>query len=370
MGFPYFRTTPLTAFDDIGSMIDDFNEEGITNLNFRMRGWNNNGMMGYVPTRINVHRNMGGNRALTDMLANAESRGATVFPDMELLMIRGTGGLFSGFNHRRDLARSMNDMFAREQIYSFTAQEIMMWGPTRNITSPNRLERIYELAMRDFNRFNPHAISVASMTGELHSDQNRRNLVNRAEAQGYVLNVLRQAREDHGQVLGEAANAYAWRYITASVNVPIHGTRMVNQSEEVPFYGMVTHGFIDTAGPPMNMSGDVRFEILKSIENGASPYFLVAYQNSARLSENSILASYFSVNYHTWFPEIVRIYNILNEALSPVRYSLMVNHEFLATNVVRVTYENGIAFILNYNNDYVEIEGYTIEPLNFVKTRN
>jgi hypothetical protein len=50
-----------------------------------------------------------------------------------------------------------------------------------------------------------------------------------------------------------------------------------------------------------------------------------------------------------------------------VRYSLMVNHEFLANNVVRVTYENGTSFILNYNDAYVEVEGRTVEPLSFIK---
>ena len=370
LGFPYWRQTPLTSFDDVQSMISDFNDEGISNLNFRLRGWNNNGMMSFVPTTIRVHRNMGGANAVRDLMAFAESRGANIFPDVEIGLIWGIGGPFNGFNHRRDLARSMNDMFSMEQHYWFLAQDVTRFGMGRmrhNITAPRSLRRVYELAMRDFNRLNPHAISVASLSRDLHSDQNRRNLVNRAEAQDYVREVLAMAQQEHTRVIGEQANAFAWRYLDAALNVPLHGSRFMNQSEEVPFYGMVTHGFIDTAGRPINTSGDERFDILKAIENGASPYFIVAYQNANRLMENMFLASNFSVNYHTWFPDIVRIYNILNEALAPVRYSLMVNHEFLANNVVRVTYENGISFILNYNNAVVEVEGHTIEPLSFIK---
>jgi hypothetical protein len=412
LGFPYIRQTPLTAFDDIQSMITGLNDHGITNLNFRMRGWNNGGLFEYVPTTMRVHRNMGGGAAMRDLMAFAESRNAVVYPEVEIARIMGFGRAFNGFNHRNDLARAMNDMFAREQMYYFYMQDFMM-GPmvgARNLTSPNRLSRIYDLAMRDFGRFNPHAISVASLTRGLTSDQNRRNLVNRAEAQGYVTEVLARAQEQHGRVIGEAANAFAWKYIEAALGVPLDASRFMNQSEAVPFYGMVTHGFIDTAGAPINMSGDPNYDILKAIENGSSPYFILAYQNAARLGENMMLAMrYFAVNYHTWLPEVVRIYNLLNDALAPVRYSLIENHEFLDVNLVRVTYmecrvcedgrdgfcdecringrpiqsyiitdnilanvakvtyEGGVSFILNYNDEYIMADGHMIRPMRFVK---
>jgi len=298
-------------------------------------------------------------------MAYADSRGATVFPELEVGLVWSTG-TFNGFNHRRDLARTMSDQFSAEQHYFFLFQD---WSRrmSHNIVSPSRLDHVYSLAMRDFNRLDTHAISVASLSRDLHSDQNRRNLVNRQEAQGYVRELLARAQNEHGRVLGEAANAYAWRYIDATLNVSLDASRMMNQSEAVPFYGMVTHGFIDTAGTPINMAGLLNYEILKAIENGSSPYFIVGYQNTARLKENMSLAPYFAVNYHTWFPEIVRIYNLLNENMRDVRYSLMVGHEFLGTNIVRVTYENGVSFILNYNADPVEVDGHTVDGLGFVR---
>ena len=395
LGFPYQAQTPLTSFEDVKSMIDELNAEGISNLNFRMRGWNNGGLGGrigrggMVPTTIRIHRTMGGADGLRDLFQYADSKNATVYPDIEIGLVWSTGA-FNGFNHRRDFARTMSDQFAHEQHYFFLFQ-MFMGRFAHNIVSASRMENIYNLSMRHFERYNPHAISVASLSRELHSDQNRRNLVNRQEAQGYVTEVLGRAQEDHGRVLGLEANAFAWQYLDATLGVPLDASRMMKQSEAVPFYGMVTHGYLDIAGTPINMAGDIKYDILKAIENGSNPYFVVAYQNASRLKEDFILAaSFFSVNYQTWFPEIVRIYHLLNDNLRDIRYKLMVDHEFLDSNIMRVTYdddrspiisertentatvvrvvyEGGVSFILNYNNEYVDFNGHLIPPLEFIR---
>jgi hypothetical protein len=345
-------------------MIDEFNEAGINNVNFRMRGWNNGGVRQSVPTRIRINRKMGGAQGLRDLMAYADSKGAVVYPDVEMSLVWSTGAM-NGFNYRRDMARMMSDMFSREQRYWFIAQDFT-FRMSHNVVSPNRLDRIYNLSMRDFSKYNAHAMSVASMSRELHSDQNRRNLVNRQEAKGYVTGVLARAQEDHGRLLGENANAFTWRYLDATLNVALDSSRFMKQSEAVPFIGMVTHGFIDTAGTPINMSGDIKYDLLKMIENGSNPYFIVAYQNASRLKEDFRLSSYYAVNFQTWFPQIVEIYELLNDNLKDVRYKLIVDHEFLAVNVVKVTYEGGTSFILNYNNETIEAEGHMIAPLEFV----
>jgi len=110
--------------------------------------------------------------------------------------------------------------------------------------------------------------------------------------------------------------------------------------------------------------------VLKAIENGSSPYFILSYQNSNRLKEamSWFLNSYYSVDYNTWLPDILRIYHELNDVLKPVKSKLIIDHEYLETNVVKVTYEGGTAFILNYNHfDEVTVQGHTIEPLGFKK---
>jgi hypothetical protein len=81
-----------------------------------------------------------------------------------------------------------------------------------------------------------------------------------------------------------------------------------------------------------------------------------------------MLNSYYAVDYETWLPTLLETYNTLNEALKDVKSKLIINHEIIERNVVRVTYEGGTSFILNYNGvKEVTVEGKTVEPLGFVK---
>jgi hypothetical protein len=97
----------------------------------------------------------------------------------------------------------------------------------------------------------------------------------------------------------------------------------------VPFFGMVLHGYINLAGSPTNMAGDIDYETLRLIENGAAPYFTLSYQNTAELRSQESLVEYFSVQYGIWKEDLVELYNKLNADLAPLQTSLIDNHEFI-----------------------------------------
>jgi hypothetical protein len=77
------------------------------------------------------------------------------------------------------------------------------------------------------------------------------------------------------------------------------------------------------------MAGDIRYEMLKILENGANPYFLLVYRNFEKLKEDKTLSKYFAISYQNWKADILETYKALNSALSPVRTSLMTGHGFL-----------------------------------------
>ena len=68
---------------------------------------------------------------------------------------------------------------------------------------------------------------------------------------------------------------------------------------------------------------------------------------------------------------MVDTYNELNSALKSVRNSLIVDHEFLddEKQVVKVTYDNGEVFYINYLLEEYDVEGtdITIPAEDFVK---
>jgi hypothetical protein len=189
------------------------------------------------------------------------------------------------------------------------------------------------------------------------------------EAKNYVTDLFDKMYEDHGKLLAVEANSYAFKYLDSVLEVDLDSSRFFYQSEAVPFYAIVTHGCINIAGTPINTSGDYNYDVLKALENGASPNFVLSYQNANRLKEAASwsLNTYYSVDYSTWKGDMLETYHRLNDALKPVKTKQIVGHEYLDKNIVQVTYDGGTSFILNYNSDEVTVNGYKIGPLDFVK---
>jgi hypothetical protein len=374
-GIPYQGRTPLTTFGDIKTMIDQLNAEGIHNINFRLNGWLNGGLKPTAPARIRIENSLGGASGFRDMVAHANARGANIFPNMDYALV-WRWMPFDGTDRKKDGARHMDQMYAREQKYCFSCMEVENFM-TYAVIAPERMMNMYENSMRDFRRLqsggaadNALGVSVSSLARTLNSNHNRRSLVNRMEARDFTADLLGRIRDEHGMILADQANAFAFKYVDAIVNVDLDSSRFNNQSESIPFYAMVTQGSISIAGSPINMSGDPQYDILKAIESGASPYFILSFQNSGRVKESRLHRDYYSINYTTWEPELVETYKTLNDALSSVKTKKIINHELMGIRgeTRRVTYECGTVFILNYNHhDEITVDGHTIEPLGFVK---
>jgi hypothetical protein len=115
---------------------------------------------------------------------------------------------------------------------------------------------------------------------------------------------------------------------------------------------MVLHGYKEYSGTAINLAGDYQYTLLKTIENGASPYFVIALDNNAELKQKNeiYLAKYYSVRYNIWYNDMVNTYKTLNDTLKDLKYTSIVKHEFIdsSNKVVKVTYENGTAIYINY----------------------
>ena len=162
-------------------------------------------------------------------------------------------------------------------------------------------------------------------------------------------------KKDNKSVMVSGGNAYALKYADHIINVPLNSSENVFASEPVPFVGMVLHGYKNFAGTAINLDGDYEKSVLKAIENGASPYFILSYQhaNTSELKSFIDFSKYYSIRYNIWFSDLVDTYNKLNGALSSVKYETITDHRTIDTRVVKVTYSNGEVFVLNYNiNDY------------------
>lgn len=131
--------------------------------------------------------------------------------------------------------------------------------------------------------------------------------------------------------------------------------------EEIPFYEMVVHGFINYAGTPVNLSDeqDIKQQMLRSIELGAAPYFSWSYEPSSKLKFTHFDSKY-ATYYKDWYDQAVSMYKEVNKVLSPVQNAQIVNHIRHQEGVVEVRYSNGISIYVNHTDKDVTVHGFAI----------
>ncbi len=396
----------LTTFEDLKTMSGELNEKGINNVNFRLTGFVNGGMKPGVPTEASFEKAVGGDKGYTEFVKYAKEKGITLYPEFDLSYV-GKDESFDGYKAKNDAAKAIDERYTTQRRYYSSYQQSMTTGLVN--VSPAAFPGFYDKVTEDLTKLGKSGISLSTLGTDLNSDFDDDDFYDREDSKSVVSNLLETANKDYDSVMVDGGNAFTWKYADVILNAPLDSSHYTKANRSVPFMGLVLHGFVDFAGDPTNMASDSGYEKLKMIENGSDLYFTLSYQNTPLLKDDKDLAKYYSVEYDIWFEDLVEIYTELNEVTKDLRASAIVNHEFLsgvrvaeaaeleadkmtvaeyvkaglteeeaiaAVNVkyavtdgtlVRVTYENGTQFILNYNRYDVTVEGYTIEALDYVR---
>lgn len=377
LGIPVRKSVPLTSFSKTIEVLKTLkNDAKINNIKILMQGWCNEGMLPLVPSGVEVCEALGGEEAFKELIAfaaNRENGNISLYPNFDF-MLACKDKMFDGFSVD-DLSRTIDDQSAMHQYYDAIYQGFGYSG--LGIISPNRIEYFYNETFKEYQNFNVGGIAVTT-TGEfLSSDFNEDDPLNREDSKKIVSRLLKTVNEQNKSVMVAGGNAYTWQYATDIVSIPLDDSRYKYTEAAVPFMGMVLHGYVEFTGTAINLAGDYQYQLLKTIENGANPLFVIAVDNTAELKNwtgSWLLDDYYSIMYAIWLGDINSTYKTLNAALKDVQNSLIVGHEYIdnANRVVKVTYDNGTVFFINYAMTDYEVtygnEIITVKGCSFVKT--
>ncbi|MFP4016709.1 MAG: DUF5696 domain-containing protein, partial [Halanaerobiales bacterium] len=190
-------------------------------------------------------------------------------------------------------------------------------------------------------------------------------LIDREHSKDIIIEQLAKLNQDSGYNLTvRGGNAFAIPYIDYIVDMPLYSGSDFLIDQGIPFYQMAVHGYLHYSGQPINLAKKPELHLLKIIETGSIPYYRWAYDN-AEVVQQSEFDDQFSISYQDYVEEAVAFYKEINPVMSELQNKRIVKHERLASNVYRVTYENGYKFIINYNQEAVEIDGFPVDGLDY-----
>jgi len=371
MTMPVWVDTPLTSFEDVSTMYKTLSENqnyAITNVNFRLKGYNDGNLDNEVyPTYIKYERVVGGNSGYNKLVKEANEKGFGVFPDFDFANVY-SNKLFSGFRYQKWTVRTIDDRYARKREYDAVYQSFQYMGCV--LVSPAYYSNVFEKFEKAFGKFEYSGISAGTLGTDLNSDFDRDEPYNREDDKQYTVELLGKLYETYGDnIMVDGGNSYTWKYAKHILNATLDSSRYLRATTSVPFLGMVLHGYIYLAGTPTNMEGNMEYEILKMIENGANPYFTLSYQNTNDLKES--YPEYYSVDFRIWLEDLIETYKIINEAMKDVQTSRIKDHKFVVGN--RVLTESETKLVQDAHNaallDYEEYYNAALTKYNNAKIR-
>ena len=346
LSIPITVTKPLTTFGDLEVMIAECKAAGINNIGLRLTGYTNGGLISTVPTKVDFESAVGGDDGFVDFLKKANELGVEVYPEFDFAYMSDTS-LFDGFSYSSDAVKSIDGRYITKRAYSAVLQTFSTTGKIC-ISSC-----VYDDYFADFDESFDDIldgmvtnISLGTLGSDLNSDFDDDDPYNREDAKNSTLDMLKRFDVDasYGKIMVDAGNAYAMQYADVVLNAPLDSSRYSYAAEAVPFFGMVYHGYVVFAGSPTNMTGDIKYETLKILENGATLYMMLSYQNVELLKKDENLSKYYAVSYEIWKNTLFNkydengnltaygLYGRVNNALKGVQSYRIDEHAFINCN--------------------------------------
>ncbi len=330
LSIPVNMMSALTSFSDIITMRDELAEKGVTNIQFIMNGYTKGGLSeATVPYNLKWDGSVSDGTNFEELLEDAKEEGYGIFPNFDFVFA-GADKMFDGLNLREHAVKTVENRYTTKREYSATKHTTV--STFEIALSPAYFSHFYEKFLPKYADYNPMGISVDTLGSYLNSDFDEEEPFNREENKQFTIEAFKAINSQlaNAEIMTEAANAYTWGYVDHITDIALDSSRFKDAYATVPFLGMVLHGYVELAGTPVNMEGNLDYAMLKSIESGAALQFLLAYDNTEFLKNDSTLSQNFSVQYQIWRDDIIEMYTELNGVLKNVQTSVIVDHQFIS----------------------------------------
>ena len=223
-------------------------------------------------------------------------------------------------------------------------------------------DRVQKTITKDYGS----SFALAQISSKLYSDFTSGKEMTRGESLKRVTAMV-ETLSVGNQLAMYQPNQYLWQYTDKMFDLPISNSQILFESDCVPFLQIVLSGCVEMYSGTINTSSYSTERLLRQIEYGMAPAFVVTGCESIELY-NTAQERYFSTNFSDWQTQIVQAYQIVSSGLEHVWGHSIVSHRCLQTGLIRVEYDNGVRVYLNYTDNPLTVDEITVEPGGFAVT--
>ncbi|WP_019420115.1 DUF5696 domain-containing protein [Paenibacillus sp. OSY-SE] len=348
------RLIPVTTVAQLEAMLADMKQNGIGNVNVVYKGWNEGGLSGTSPAPVKYETALGSADDFARLAAAVSQQGG------QLHLYSDFTAAYEGsarFSAQSDAAKKIDKSIITLPTYQkvYDTMYYLSADSTRDIVQQNK---------KQYADLNVSGAAVDTTGSVLFSESvDGKPSARRNTADTYMA-AMKGLAETVPSVLMYSPNDYMLPYADQVLEVPMDSSQYIYVSEVVPFVQMVLKGYKDYYAPYTNFFANPQTSLLRMIETASYPSYYLTHESSYKLKFTDSNDVYTSA-YADWRESMADGYRILNEALQPIRYAAIENRARFAADVVQVTYDNGIAVIINYANRDFQGEDITVPANGF-----
>lgn len=365
-GFSYSAKGTMTTYEELGKMIEEYNDLGIKYINVFYNGWRKEALVNTTFKSLKLSSLLGTKKQLKALIEKHEK--VTIYPYVSIGEINNYQESF-GSNHytTRDVIGEIINKYPYDlstNAYDKKANKIEVVSPHYYYRFTESLVDSYiKLFGKDTakkNYIGINSISIDKFGSALAGDYKKNNEMFKINAIQEQIRSLELVAKNIQNINLYQPYDYAFEFISHAKDVPFESTQKELLDYSIPFYQLVINGMFDYSGESINMNIEktIDYHIMKLIETGSNPQFTFTYDSSSELIKTNY-NYYYNTEYSNWLHEVQTIYDTLVDL--DIYSCQLVAHEKLDTNVFKVTYSDGagkqINIILNYSLASVNIPG-------------
>jgi hypothetical protein len=339
----------MTSFDQVGQILADLAEAGVTQVDVTLWNWDQGSISFKYPQSFPVDERLGGEEALRRLADTIHQNGQQLFLSSDYLdVVPGA----------KDVMPYLDAVRGVDGLPLGNSETGYMLNPQV------ALERFAEKNIAKAQEIGVDGLQLLGFASVALPDKNSRFPMTREGFAATLMKLADLSSDKLGNVSMTGSNIYASSYADSLSIVPLDSTHYDIFDETIPLYQIAVHGLTQYSGNPFNLLSDSQRMLLRQIEYGAIPFFILTEESSSKLVRTN-WSNLYSSQYNYWKDEVVNQYRVM-EKLSPLSSKFIIGHEKLTEFVFQTTYEDGTRIVVNYNSGPYSDGKIEIPPMDFV----
>lgn len=357
LGFSYDKEAVFTSYEDNISILDYLKQNKATDLTLMLKGWQKDGLDAEISNKVRLSSDLGGSSGIKKLSEYCKKNSIALSLYNNLSFV-GFDKSFDGFDPKSDAAKTLELKYAKESVLS---PDTMLYDEGKYIVKASSYAK-YLSGLTGSSADFSAGFNIGLLGAKLSSDYSKEGGINRADALAYIRSALGENKKS--DLSFDKGNAYVLPYAKAISDISIDNSGFPGETAAVPFIQLVVSDKIAYNSAPINLKEDIRSELLKCIEGGTVPTFLLSFKNTSSFKGTNY-TEYYSVDYEILKDNILESYKYVEKISDAIGGCELVKHEIIAENITVSTYSNGKKIYVNKTDLDYKADGITVKAKDY-----